>query len=68
MSDYWQCDVTTIIIIIIIIMKTIPVTLQATGPISKSLTKYLSNIPESRKLRNCKQEPFCSLHTDCGKC
>ena len=42
-------------------MKTIAVTLQTTGTISKSLTQYVTNIPESNKLRNYKQQPYCAL-------
>ena len=48
--------------------KVIPVIIGATGTISKSLTQYLTNISESTKLENCKQQPYCALHTDCGKC
>jgi hypothetical protein len=48
--------------------KVIPVITGATGTVSKSLRQYLSNIPRSTKLRNCRQQPYCALHTDCGKC
>jgi len=48
-------------------MKSIPVTLLAKCTISKSLTQYLSNKPESTQLRNCKQQPYCALSTSCGK-
>ena len=41
--------------------KVIPVIIWATGTISKPLTQYLSKIPESTKLRNCKQQPYCAL-------
>jgi hypothetical protein len=46
----------------------IPVIIGATGTISKSFRKYVSNIPESTELRNCKKQPYCALHTYCGKC
>jgi len=33
----------------------IPVIIGASGPISVSLTQYLSNIPGKNEIRNCKQ-------------
>ena len=50
--------------------KVIPVLVEVTESISKSLRQYLSNIRESTKLRNYKQTkmPYCALHSDCGKC
>jgi hypothetical protein len=48
--------------------KVIPVIIGATGTISKSLTQYESNISDSTNLENCKNQPYCALHTDCGKC
>ena len=49
--------------------KVIPVIIRATGTISKSLGQYLrATYLESKKLRNCKNQPYCALHTNCGKC
>jgi hypothetical protein len=48
--------------------KVVPVIIGATGTLSKSLLKYLSNIPgkhENRKYIN--EQPYWSLHTYCGK-
>ena len=50
--------------------KVTPVTIGATGTITKSLTQYLSNIPgkhEVQKLQKRKQ-PYWALQTYCGKC
>jgi Sec-independent protein translocase protein TatA len=54
-----------IIIIIIIIIKTrvIPVIIGATGTISKSFRKYVSNIPGNMKLGNYRKQPYWALHT-----
>ena len=46
----------------------IPVIIWATGTISKSLTQYLTNVPESKQLSNSIKQPQCALHTDCGMC
>jgi Sec-independent protein translocase protein TatA len=62
-----------IIIIIIIIItwnvrtKVIPVIIGATGTISKSVKKYVSN-QEITKLRNYRKQPYWALHTYCAKC
>jgi len=48
-------------------VKVILVIIVATGTISKSLRQYLSNLPESKKLRNCKKQPYWAPHTYCGK-
>ena len=37
-------------------IKVIPVIIGATGTISKSFTKYMSNIPESMKSRNYREQ------------
>ena len=41
--------------------KVIPVTIRATGTISKSFTKYLGNIPESMTSRNYRKQPHWAL-------
>jgi Sec-independent protein translocase protein TatA len=60
-----------IIIIIIIIMelktRVIPVIIGATGTISKSFRKYVSNIPGNHK-GNYRKQPYWALHTYFGKC
>ena len=47
--------------------KAIPVTIWATGTISKSFTKYLSNMPAKYEI-NCRKQSYCALPTCCGKC
>jgi predicted amino acid dehydrogenase len=43
----------------------IPVIIGATGTISKSLKRYLSNVPGKHDItaRNCKQQSYRALHT-----
>jgi hypothetical protein len=48
--------------------KVIPVIIGATGTISKSFRKYVSNIQEITKLRNYRKQPYWALHTYFGKC
>jgi hypothetical protein len=48
--------------------KAIPVIIGATGTISKSFRKYVSNIPGNMKSRNYRKQPYWALHTYCGKC
>jgi len=43
--------------------KVIPVIIGATGTISKSFRKYVSNIPENMKSRNYRKQPYWALHT-----
>jgi hypothetical protein len=43
--------------------KVIPVIIGATGTISKSFRKYMSNIPGITKLRNYRIQPYWALHT-----
>jgi hypothetical protein len=43
--------------------KLITVTTEATGTISKSFTKYLSNKPESKKSRKYKKFLYWALQT-----
>ena len=43
--------------------KVIPLIIGVTGTISKLLRQYLSNMWESRKLRNYKKQPYWALHT-----
>ena len=47
--------------------KVIPVIIGATGAISKSFRKYVSNIQENMKSRNYRRQPYWALHTHCGK-
>jgi hypothetical protein len=46
----------------------IPVITGATGTISKSFRKYVSDIQETMTLRNCRKQPYWALHTYFGKC
>ena len=56
-----------IIIIIIIIIKVIPVIIGATGTISKSFRKYVSNIPGNHEVKKLHKQPYWALHTYFGK-
>jgi hypothetical protein len=47
--------------------KVIPVITGATGTISKSFGKYMSNIPRNMKSRNSRKQPYWALHTYFGK-
>jgi len=47
--------------------KVMPVIIGATGTISKSFRKYVSNIPKNMKSRNSRKQPYWALHTYCGK-
>ena len=47
--------------------KVIAVIIGATGTISYLFRKYLSNVPESTKIRELQKQPYWSLHTYCGK-
>ena len=47
--------------------KVIPVIIGATGIISKSFRKYVSNIPGKHKSRNYRKQPYWALHTYFGK-
>ena len=42
--------------------KVIPVIIGATGTISKSFRKYVSNIPGNMKSRNYRKQPYWALH------
>ena len=46
--------------------KVIPVIIGATGTISKSFRKYVSNIPGKYKIKEL-QKTDTALHTYCGK-
>ena len=48
--------------------KAIPVIIGATGTISKSFTKYLSNRSESRTSRTYRKHPYWALRTYLKKC
>jgi len=48
--------------------KVIPVIIWATGTISKSFRKYVSNIPgKNMKSRKHRKQPYWALHTYFGK-
>ena len=47
--------------------KIIPVIIGATGTISKSFRKYVSNIPGKHEVRNYRKKPYWALHTYFGK-
>jgi len=47
--------------------KVIPVIIGATGTISKSLRKYVSNIPGKHEVNELQKQPYWALHTYCGK-
>ena len=47
--------------------KEIPVKIGATGTISKSFRKYVSNIPGKHEVKELKKQPYWALHTYCGK-
>jgi hypothetical protein len=48
--------------------KIVPIIIGASGTISKSLRPYLSNIPGKHKIIVLQKQPYCALHTHCGKC
>jgi len=47
--------------------EVIPVIIGATGTISKSFRKYMSNIPENMKSRKSRKQSYWALHTYFGK-
>jgi hypothetical protein len=48
--------------------KVIPFIIAAIGAISTSLRQYLNNIPEKHEIKELQKQPYCALHTNCGKC
>ena len=49
--------------------RVIPVIIGATGTISKSFRKYISNIPGNHEVKELqKKQPYWALHTYFGKC
>ena len=48
--------------------RVIPVIIGATGTISKSFRKYVSDIPGNRDVRSYRKQPYWALHTYFGKC
>jgi len=48
--------------------KVIPVIIWATGTVSELLRRYLSNVPGKGEIEGLQNQPYCALHTDCGKC
>jgi len=47
--------------------KVIPVIIGATGTISKSFRKHVSNIPGKHEVKELQKQPYWALHTYCGK-
>jgi len=47
--------------------KVIPVIIVATGTISKSFRKYVSNIPGKHEVKELQKTAHCTLHTYFGK-
>jgi hypothetical protein len=47
--------------------KVIPVIIGATGTISKSFRKHVSNIPGNHGVKNYRKQPYWALHTYFGK-
>jgi hypothetical protein len=45
----------------------VPVITAATGTMSKSLTKYLSNVPSKHDIEELQTTAILALHTYCGK-
>ena len=48
--------------------RVIPVIIGATGTISKSFRKYVSDIPGNHDVKNYRKQPYWALHTYFGKC
>ena len=48
--------------------RVIPVIIGATGTISKSFRKYVSDIPENHDVKNYRKQPYWALRTFFGKC
>jgi hypothetical protein len=45
-----------------------PVIIGATGTVSKSFRKYVSDIPGNHDVKDYRKQPYWALHTYCGKC
>ena len=45
----------------------IPITIGATGTISKSFRKYVSNVPGIHEVKELQKQPYWAPHTPCGK-
>jgi hypothetical protein len=43
--------------------KVIPIIIEATGTISKSLRQYLSNIMGKHEIKEIQKQPYWTLHT-----
>jgi hypothetical protein len=48
--------------------RVIPIIIGATGTVSKSLRKYVSDIPENHDVKGLQKTAILDMHTDCGKC
>jgi len=48
--------------------RVIPVVIGATGTISKSFRKYISNIPGNHEMKELQKTAICALLTYFGKC
>ena len=46
----------------------ISVIIGATGTISKSFRKHVSDIPGNHDVKNYRKQPYWALHTYFGKC
>jgi len=47
--------------------KVMPVIIGATGTISKSFRKYMSNIPGKHEVKNSRKQPYWALHKNFKK-
>jgi len=48
--------------------RVIPVIIGATGTISKSFRRYVSDTPGKHDVRSYRKQPYWALHTYFGKC
>ena len=46
----------------------VPVIIEATGTVSKSLRQYLTNIPGKQEIKGLQKHPYWALHTNCRTC
>jgi hypothetical protein len=46
----------------------IPVIIGATGTISKSFGKYVSNVPGNHEVKELRKQPYWALPSYVGKC
>jgi len=55
--------VVVVVIVVVVKSKVIPVIIEATGTISKSLRQYLSNIQEEHEIKEPQKQPYRALRT-----